>query len=68
MSAVFNTDETRSFIFILTPKKQGAIVNKFQSEKLGHLEIKWYNYLGDPGVQKVGPFMYTTEKDKSALF
>jgi len=34
-SAVFNTDEVRSFIFILTPKNPEYTINKYLSEKLG---------------------------------
>jgi len=34
-SAVFNTDEIRSFIFILTPKDPNHVINKYKSEKLG---------------------------------
>ena len=56
---VFNTDEIRSFIYILTPKDPKYKINKFQTEILGQLEIKWFNYLGDPGNLKVGPFRHS---------
>lgn len=32
---VFNTDEIRSFIFILTPKLGNHTINRYVSEKLG---------------------------------
>ena len=57
-SGVFNTDEIRSFIFILNPKP-GMTINRFIPQILGQLEIKWVNYLGDPGYLKVGPLRYT---------
>ena len=63
-TSVFNTDEIRSFIYILTPKKDN-IINRFQSEKLGQLEIKWVNYLGDAGYLKVGPLKYTADNTNS---
>lgn len=59
-SAVFNTDEIRSFLFILMPK-MGHKLNRFKSEKFGQLEIKWCNYFGDPGSLKVGPFKYSAD-------
>ena len=31
-------------------------VNKFEQHHLGQLEIRWVNYLGDPGLLKIGPF------------
>lgn len=46
-SVVFSTDEIRSFIYILTPKDPNYKINKFQTEILGQLEIKWFNYMGD---------------------
>ena len=56
---VFNPDEIRSFIYILQPKDpEKHKINKFKAEQLGQLEIKWYNYFGDPGLLKVGPFKY----------
>ena len=58
-SIVFNPEEIRSFIFILKPKDPKILqINKFKSEQLGQLEINWYNYLGDPGILKVGPFKH----------
>ena len=58
---VFNTDEVRSFIFILTPKLTNKTINRYASEKLGQLEIKWFNYFGDAGYLTVGPFKYTAD-------
>lgn len=60
---MFNTDETRSFIFILSPKDPEYTINKFSGEQLGQLEIKWCNYMGDPGILKVGPFKYSADKE-----
>ena len=31
-------------------------VNKFEQHHLGQLEIRWFNYLGDSGLLKIGPF------------
>jgi len=59
-AAVFNTDEIRSFVYILTPIR-GHTINRCHTEKLGQLEIKWVNYMGDPGFLKVGPLKFTAE-------
>jgi hypothetical protein len=65
--AVFNPDEIRSLIFIFKPKGDLQI-NKFLSEKLGQLEIKWTNYLGYPGTLKVGPFKHTFDNQSGQNF
>lgn len=66
-SVVFNPDEIRSFIYIFRPKN-GEQINKFTSEKLGMLEIKWCNYLGDPGELKVGPFKHSFDNQQGNNF
>ena len=59
---VFNPNEIRSFIYMLTPlDKKTYKINKFIAEQLGQLEIKWTNYLGDAGILKVGPFKYSID-------
>ena len=63
-SVVFHPDEIRSFIFILVPKLnpdngQPYKINKFKSDTLGNLQIKWFNSMGDPGICTVGPFKYS---------
>jgi len=37
-------------------KDQSFKVNKFEQHHLGQLEIRWFNYLGDSGLLKIGPF------------
>ena len=66
-SVVFNPYEIRSFIYILTPKQSNVKINKFKTEQLGQLEIKWHNYLGDPGILKVGPFKYSLDSSSKFL-
>jgi hypothetical protein len=57
-SHVFDRDEVRSLIFIIQHTDPNHKINKFRAEQLGKLEIRWFNYLGDPGVLTVSPIKY----------
>ena len=41
-------------------------LNKFEQHNLGQLEIRWVNYLGDPGILKIGPFKSSGESIPAA--
>uniref|UniRef100_A0A7S3FUT1 Trafficking protein particle complex subunit 13 C-terminal domain-containing protein n=1 Tax=Strombidium rassoulzadegani TaxID=1082188 RepID=A0A7S3FUT1_9SPIT len=66
-SVVFDRDETRSFIFIIEPRDSSLKINKFKTEQLGQLVIKWFNYFGDPGILKVSPFKYGIDSNSKFL-
>lgn len=62
-SIVFNPSEVRQYLFLVAHATghSAAKINKFESHHLGQLEIRWVNYLGDPGLLKIGPFKSTGE-------
>jgi hypothetical protein len=53
---VFNPNEIRQYLFMINNKDSSIKINKFEQHHLGQLEIRWVNYLGDPGLLKIGPF------------
>jgi hypothetical protein len=58
---VFNPNEIRQYLFVLSYKDQNLKINKFEQHHLGQLEIRWVNYLGDSGLLKIGPFKSSGE-------
>ena len=48
--------DTRSYLFLISPREKDLKLNKYETLNLGQLELRWLNYFGDPGVMKVGPF------------
>ena len=63
-SPVFNPEEARSLVYILTPK--GHNLNKYENDALGQLEINWANYFGDSGQLQVSNFKYKVEVQKAS--
>lgn len=63
---VFNPNEIRQYLFVLSYKDAGQKINKFEQHHLGQLEIRWVNYLGDSGLLKIGPFKSSGEAATAA--
>eukprot|EP00347_Sterkiella_histriomuscorum_P011398 403372611 len=61
-SVVFNPGEIRQYLFIIQHKDPAYKINKFEMHQLGQLELRWVNYLGDPGLLKIGPFKSNVEQ------
>lgn len=65
-SIVFNPNEIRQYLFVLSYSDQTFKINKFEQHHLGQLEIRWFNYLGDSGLLKIGPFKSSGEAAASS--
>jgi hypothetical protein len=46
----------RAYMYLIQPLDVNYKLDNSVSHELGYLTLHWKNYLGDPGVLKIGPF------------
>ena len=65
-SVCFSPEEKRNYLFSIAPQidpfaETAKALLKSIEFNCGNMELNWYNFLGDKGTLRVGPFKYVPE-------